>query len=286
MRWDDSGSLASDNRWLYNGKEDQASLGLPFLDYGARMYDNRVGKWHSADALSEKFHNISPYAYVKNNPIVRIDPDGLTDFTINKKTGEVTQVGEDNDDPDRILKTNKKGEVKTKNNGEAKVAIDGIEKGILQDGQNFKTQDNIIAVGGEGQPSEQGVESFVLKLSEYVGREIGGGYFSKDGAENTTHMTIGRYENNRHDRTGSYGINFHSYPDIKNEYQRFQVKGIFHTHPSTGYSVLSRTSASRQDKKSRDEWLKMHPSLRVFILTEPVQYGDKYPYKIDYTTHR
>ena len=58
-----------------------------------------------------------------NNPINRVDPNGLTDFTFDKKNGNVKQVGEKNDDPDRILKTNRKGEVKYKKNGEAKVAV-------------------------------------------------------------------------------------------------------------------------------------------------------------------
>ena len=46
----------------------------------------------------------------ENNPLNRIDPNGLTDYTLDKKTGDVKQVGEKNDDPDRILKTNKRKE--------------------------------------------------------------------------------------------------------------------------------------------------------------------------------
>ena len=48
--------------------------------------------------------------------------------------------------------------------------MDGIEKGILKDGINFQTNDNVIAVGGAGQPSADGVKSFALQLSEYVGK--------------------------------------------------------------------------------------------------------------------
>lgn len=75
----------------------------------------------------------------------------MTDYTLDKKTGDVKQVGEKNDDPDRILKTNRKGEVKHKKNGEAKVAMGGIEKGILKDGINFQKNDNVIAAGGKGE---------------------------------------------------------------------------------------------------------------------------------------
>ena len=41
----------------------------------------------------------TPYHFVSNNPINPIDPFGLTDFAFSKKTGEVSQVGEANDDP-------------------------------------------------------------------------------------------------------------------------------------------------------------------------------------------
>ncbi|RYZ54774.1 MAG: hypothetical protein EOP49_04375 [Sphingobacteriales bacterium] len=61
-----------------------------------------------------------------------------------------------------------------KNNGKARVAIDKIEKGILADGLNFQEKENIISVGGDKQPTEDGVKSFALKLSELVEKEISG----------------------------------------------------------------------------------------------------------------
>ncbi|HRD52986.1 MAG TPA: RHS repeat-associated core domain-containing protein [Flavobacteriales bacterium] len=45
-------------------------------DFGARLYDPRVGRWLSLDPLAEKFPSISPYAYVGNMPIWAKDPDG------------------------------------------------------------------------------------------------------------------------------------------------------------------------------------------------------------------
>ena len=64
-------------KYLYNGKEFQPDFGLAWYDYGARMYDPQVGRWWSADALTEYNFNITPYHYVKNNPILLIDPFGL-----------------------------------------------------------------------------------------------------------------------------------------------------------------------------------------------------------------
>ena len=62
------------------------------------------------------------------------------------------------------------------------------------------------------------------------------------------------------------------------------MTGFFHTHPSSGnFSVSDRTRPSEQDKKSRDKDVKLMPNLQFYILTHPVNYGDKFPYKISYT---
>ncbi len=66
----------SGNRYDYNGKEDQTTGDLKFLDYGARMYDTRLGRWFNVDPLAEKLQHQSPYAYCNNDPVNYADPDG------------------------------------------------------------------------------------------------------------------------------------------------------------------------------------------------------------------
>ena len=74
----DLDSLAYDqsNRYRYNGKEEQATFGTPYSDYGARQYSSAIGRWLAVDPLAEKYYSISPYAFCNNNPVNLVDPDG------------------------------------------------------------------------------------------------------------------------------------------------------------------------------------------------------------------
>lgn len=182
----------------------------------SRMYDPALGKFWQVDPMAEKRYWVTPYNFVQNNPVNRIDPSGLTDFSINRKTGDVKQVGQKNDDPDRIVKTDGNGNVKRKGEGflgflvresergKPKIAVGGIEKGILSNGANFQNNHTTIAVGGSGQPSLGGVRDFALKLSNYVNKEVGGYYLSNKGSSSTNYVAFGPYANNddQHERSG------------------------------------------------------------------------------------
>ena len=62
--------------YKYNGKELDRKGGLDWYDYGARMYDATLGRWHVVDPMAEKYYSISPYVYCANNPVRFIDPEG------------------------------------------------------------------------------------------------------------------------------------------------------------------------------------------------------------------
>ena len=66
----------SNNRYKYNGKEEQTTGDLDYLDYGVRMYDSGLGRWFGVDIKAEAFYSWSPYTYVMNNPINAVDLKG------------------------------------------------------------------------------------------------------------------------------------------------------------------------------------------------------------------
>ena len=72
----------------YNNKELDMNNGLNLYDYGARMYDPALGRWHVIDPSSEKYHGVTPYAYCNNNPIKNIDLDGR-DWYLHEATGQL-----------------------------------------------------------------------------------------------------------------------------------------------------------------------------------------------------
>ncbi len=65
-------------RFGFNGMEkvDEVSGSGNAYDFGARIYDSRLGRWMSVDPLQKKYPSLSPYNFVANSPILFIDPDG------------------------------------------------------------------------------------------------------------------------------------------------------------------------------------------------------------------
>ncbi|MFK7969022.1 MAG: RHS repeat domain-containing protein, partial [Bacteroidia bacterium] len=77
MKMEGRGERA-DYRFGFNGKEqdDEVKGEGNSLDFGARIYDSRIGRWLSVDPLASEYPTMSPYVGIGNNPLIFIDPDG------------------------------------------------------------------------------------------------------------------------------------------------------------------------------------------------------------------
>jgi len=77
---------SEDYRFGFNGMErdddikgdgiDPESGGGNSYDFGARIYDPRVGRWWSPDPKENEYRSWSTYNYTFNNPIIITDPTG------------------------------------------------------------------------------------------------------------------------------------------------------------------------------------------------------------------
>ena len=72
---------AGDYRFGFNGKEIDGEVNGAgnIYDYGARIYNPRLGKFLSIDPISRNYPWYTPYQFAGNTPIQAIDLDGLED---------------------------------------------------------------------------------------------------------------------------------------------------------------------------------------------------------------
>ncbi|MCU0347870.1 MAG: hypothetical protein MUC59_13100, partial [Saprospiraceae bacterium] len=182
--------------------------------------------------------------------------DQIGDYKYNKKSNDFT------------LKRDKEG------NG--KNLVGNIAKGILSDGINFRENNNTIEVNGEGQPTTEQFQDFIVAYSDEIARvEISGfGMSERPVDENVSAYLVWAHKENT--PVKAFDTNFilnHQVPErLRGGYEGHSifVKEHFHTHPRYHEGEGNINTASDGDRNSASR----RNGLQHYILN----FRGKFPY--------
>jgi RHS repeat-associated protein len=191
----------------YNGKEKQKSefldnTGLEWLDFGARMYDNQIGRWMVKDLMADKYFSYSPYNFVLNRPTLMVDPDGndvipvvFPEYKIQTIAGKVPYLGH----AGVIIINNKTGAAKYYEYGR----YDAAEKGIVRSYSVGK-----LKFGKDGLPT---IESLTKVLGTVSYRSGKGGlatgvYIKDNNYKKMEEYAEKRLEENKDEERDEYSL--------------------------------------------------------------------------------
>ncbi len=94
LKWYSNGTNL--NKYKFGGKELQTELNLNTYDFHARQQDPQLGRFWGVDPMAEKFSSNNPFNYTLNNPVLFIDPTGMSTSPIyDLKSGDF--LGTDNE---------------------------------------------------------------------------------------------------------------------------------------------------------------------------------------------
>ena len=247
--FNDAGVNTGLQQYKYNGKELDRIAGLNTYDYGARQYFSPLPTWDRMDALCEKYYNISPYAYCKNNPIKFIDLWGMVlgDYYDNKNN----YIGSDgiNDNEMYVLRTTnayfdsyseygQRVKVTNISKKQAKAAIAEIQSHNGDSSYDFSNARNsFVRIDGTTETRRK-----VMSLIKDDGT---GGDKPNNNREYLVYFDKQDQTDIRY-RVGDIG-NPDTDRNISIQYKGYDGIAYFHTHPSGNYSTGWAQPPSVQD---------------------------------------
>ncbi|CAM1353755.1 hypothetical protein THALO_310001 [Tenacibaculum halocynthiae] len=145
-----------------------------------RHYNPALGRFNSIDPMAEERNWLTPYNFVQNNPILRVDPTGLLDdYGLDTETGDLVFLKETDDKTDTIYTGTITG---TNDDGSAKFEKDGKSSKTFEKGtSNIKevttqTDENGKTIGSgaanmQGLVFSEGNLQIGLEVMEFISFE-------------------------------------------------------------------------------------------------------------------
>jgi len=220
--------------YLFGGKEIDRMNGLNQYDFTGRWYDPTIGRWGTVDPLAELDYSVSPYAYCKNNPVNRIDPDGMADYFGN----DGKYYGNDGAKNDDVRVT-------TQNNWNKMQTTD--DKGNITYNTDYKTNQSVAFSQAQGMSEDATLDVYQhynptdLSLRANASENGSGGgafWYKRDGSAKGIEINI---QGNK-----SLGISDHS-NEIKNTF----VHEKQHYDDYTELGVKAYIAMSNDQKEQR-----------------------------------
>jgi hypothetical protein len=223
--------------------------------------DPALGRFNTVDPMAEKYYLINPYAYCSNNPINRIDPDGMDDYSVNQK-GQIELIKKTEDERDKLIALGENGKIEYDDDGNMTNASFDLDKGIL-DNQKKSGETTYMSVKGNEQ-----AEGMFKFLSENT--EVEWGRLSYSKSSNYLSTNNDAYDN---------GIETVAYEIFFKTGKTDLIKSIDHSHPDaslpSGFGAVNGFLPKGQGDKAFAEYLYKYfpavaPSIKLRVYN-PVQ---------------
>jgi len=168
--WVDQRNASWSAPYTFSGKEKDVETGYSY--FGARYYDSGLSIWLSVDPMSDKYPNLTPYAYCANNPVILVDPDGriIRPYNEVSKTYMMNYLSKQFGNDNKLFYFNKYNELKINRreysrymktaSNEQKILLKGLKEAIKSDKTLIvfinKNSDKFAVTENQSHYNEQG----------------------------------------------------------------------------------------------------------------------------------